>query len=505
MKTVRCAIYTRQSLDEGDQEFKSVDAQRDSIRAYITSQRAMGWVALQPSYDDAGFTGADTNRPGFKRLMADVEAGRVDTIVVHKFDRLSRSLSDFALLTARLEKSGVAMCSVMEGFDTSTSTGRMMVNVVMSFAQFERESIAERTKTKMTAMRARGMWAGGNVPLGYDVVAKRLVVNPDEAERVRAIFRLYLEKGSLLTTVEELNARGWRTKSWTGKKGQQVASYVWSIESLRQLLSRVVYRGLIKAGKKTYPGVHEAIVDEALWDAVQQRKRRMTSSPRIAGRNKYGALLKAILFCGECGSTMNHSVSGAEGRRYQYYDCNASRRFGRNTCPSRPVPVAQIDEFVVEKVRAIGRDPALVRETVKAARAELESRTTELSAEVRRQELDARRVREERTNLVNAVAAGGPGVGTLMIRVAELDDRLGQIEARVRQVQQELAAASTGAVDVEGLTRALAEFDGLWEALFVAERARVLALLIERVTFASDSSVLKITFRTNGLAGLGAA
>ncbi|MBK7875549.1 MAG: recombinase family protein [Planctomycetes bacterium] len=224
-------------------EFKSVHAQRDSIEAYVKSQRAEGWALVPGSYDDAGFSGGDTNRPAFKRLMADVDAGNVDVVVVHRIDRLSRSLSDFVAITAKFEKHGVAFVSVTEAFSTSTSAGRMMLNMLATFAQFERETIGERTRDKMAATRKRGMWAGGQVPLGYDIVAKKLVVNPVEAEQVRATFRLYLEKGSLHSTVDELNARGWRTKSWVGKRGQHVASYLYSVESLRQLLDRVVYIG----------------------------------------------------------------------------------------------------------------------------------------------------------------------------------------------------------------------------------------------------------------------
>lgn len=503
--TVRVAIYARQSIDEGDVEFRSVDAQRDGVEAYVASQRSEGWKALPENYNDAGYSGGDLNRPGFKRLMSDVEAGRIDVIAVHRIDRLSRSLADFVSLLAKFERHAVTFVSVTQAFNTSTSAGRLMLNVLASFAEFERATISERTKDKMLATRKRGMWAGGNVPLGYDLKDKKLVVNEDEAEQVRAIYRLYLERGSLLATVDELNTRGWRTKSWVGRRGKRVASYVYSVESLRQLLSRVVYIGLVRSGKTTYPGLHERIVDQDLWDAVQAQKRKLRPSARNLGRNKYGALLKGLITCGLCGSTMDHAVSGSDSRRYQYYGCNYSRRMGRRQCAGRPVPVRQIDEFVVERVRAMGRDPRLLRATAAAARAELEGRVVELEAEVRRQEQERRRARDERTNLVNAVAGGGPGSATLMARVGELDERLSTIDGQLRDAREKIAKASTGSIDEEALAKAMADFDGVWSELFAREKQRVLSLLIEKITFASDTGDLSITFRTTALTGLGGA
>lgn len=500
--TVRIAAYVRQSIDEESQEFKSVHAQREAIDAFVLSQREKGWKVLPERYEDAGFSGKDTNRPAFKRLLADVEAGRIDVVAVYKLDRFSRSMFDFVRLMDVFEKRGVEFVSITESFTTATSAGRMVLHMLASFAQFERETIGERTASKMIAIRRRGNFAGGCWPLGYDVVGKKLVVNADEAERVRAIFRLYLEKGSLLDTVDELNARGWRTKSWTGKRGQHVESAVWSIESLRQMLDRVTYVGLVRAGKETFPGVHERIIDQKLWDDVQAQKRRLRPSPRQLGKNKYGALLKAVLVCGLCGSTMNFGVSGRVSRRYRYYDCNKSRRFGRTQCAAGPVPAEQLEEFVVEKVRAIGRDPSLVKATADAARAEHAVRRNELEAEVRQQDLERRRVRAERTNLVNAVAAGGAGTNTLMARVGELDEQLGKIDVRVQNIQREIASVEP--VDDGSLQAALAEFDGVWNELFPREKAELLALLIERITFASTTGALKITFRTTGLKGLGA-
>lgn len=214
---MRCAIYTRKSTEEGlEQDFNTLDAQRECGEAFIRSQ---GWIALEDRYDDGGFSGGNTERPALKRLMADVRAGRVDTVVIYKLDRLSRSLLDFCKLVEEFDRHKVAFVAVTQQINTSSSMGRLMLNVLLSFAQFEREIISERTRDKIAASRRRGLWSGGMPLLGYDVVEQKLVVNEDEASRVRAIFDLYLEHKSLLPVVAELGRRGWRSKSWTTKKG----------------------------------------------------------------------------------------------------------------------------------------------------------------------------------------------------------------------------------------------------------------------------------------------
>src|SRR4051812_368138 len=216
-KILRCAIYTRKSTEEGlEQEFNSLDAQRESGEAYIRSQVGEGWTLLPDRYDDGGFTGGNMDRPALKRLMADIEAGKVDAVVVYKVDRLSRSLLDFAQMMQRFEKAKVSFVSVTQQFNTASSMGRLVLNVLLSFAQFEREIISERTRDKIAAPRRRGKWAGGHPILGYDVDPNRfkLLVNPEEAERVRAIFALYLEHESLLAVVQDLDRRGWVNKWW---------------------------------------------------------------------------------------------------------------------------------------------------------------------------------------------------------------------------------------------------------------------------------------------------
>lgn len=219
-KGIRCAIYTRKSTEEGlEQEFNSLDAQREAGEAYIKSQQHEGWVCLPSQYDDGGYTGANMERPAIRRLLSDIEAGKVDCVVVYKVDRLSRSLLDFARIMETFERHKVSFVSVTQAFNTASSMGRLVLNVLLSFAQFEREMISERTRDKIAAARRKGKWSGGMPILGYIVAKTKLVVDETEAERVRQIFQLYLEQQAMLPVVRELDRRGWLTKQWTTKKG----------------------------------------------------------------------------------------------------------------------------------------------------------------------------------------------------------------------------------------------------------------------------------------------
>ena len=262
-KTVRCAAYTRKSVVEGlEQDFNTLDAQREACEAYVTSQKAEGWVCLPDHYDDGGFSGGTLERPALDRLLSDIHAGLVDCVVVYKVDRLSRSLLDFARLVEVFDAHGVSFVSVTQPINTADSTGRLMLNILLSFAQFERETIADRTRDKMSAARRRGKWTGGLPVLGYDIHPDggRLVVNEDEAEQVREMFRLYAAQKSLSKVGAELRRRGWTTKSWTTRKGAHRPGGPWSKSTLARHLANVTYAGMVNHKGQTYDGEHDPIV-----------------------------------------------------------------------------------------------------------------------------------------------------------------------------------------------------------------------------------------------------
>jgi site-specific DNA recombinase len=265
---IRCAIYTRKSTEEGlDQDFNSLDAQREAAEAFIKSQKEAGWKLLQARYDDGGFSGGTMERPALRRLLEDIEARRVDCVIVYKVDRLSRSLLDFARLIDRFDQRSVTFVSVTQQFNTTTSLGRLTLNILLSFAEFERQIISERTRDKMSAARRKGKWVGGTPVLGYDVdpAGRRLIVNEKEAQRVREIFSLFKTHRSLLKVVAELAARRWTNKSWRSKKDIEHVGHPFTTSTLRCLLTNAIYAGQVKYRGAIYAGEHPAIVEPGLW------------------------------------------------------------------------------------------------------------------------------------------------------------------------------------------------------------------------------------------------
>ena len=358
---LRCAIYTRKSTEEGlDQEFNSLDAQREAGEAFIQSQRREGWIVLPQLYDDGGFTGANMDRPALKRLIAAVEAGELDCVVVYKVDRLSRSLLDFTRMLGIFEKHKVSFVAVTQQFNTSTSLGRLTLNILLSFAQFERELIGERTRDKMSAARRKGKWVGGCPVLGYDVdpAGGRLIVNQEEAERVRAIFGLFEKHRSAALTLEEIERRGWTLKTWTRKSGQLRSGGPFAKNSLRRLLTNVLYTGAINHKGQQYPGEHTAILDTGAWERVQSLVTHRSTFALGRARNKHKALLSGLLYCESCGTRMVYSYSGTSDRKYPYYVCLNAQRKGWAVCPSKSLPARQIEDSVIAQIRLKQHSPA---------------------------------------------------------------------------------------------------------------------------------------------------
>ena len=361
---MRCAIYTRKSTDEGlEKEFNSLDAQREAGEAYIKSQAHEGWVCLPTRYDDGGFTGGNVDRPALQRLLADIRAGRVDLIVLYKIDRLSRSLLDFAKLMEVFDEHKVAFVSITQLVNSATSMGRLMLNVLLSFAQFEREIIAERTRDKIAAARRKGKWSGGMPLLGYDVDPNggKLHVNAAEAVRVRAIFELYLKHGALLPVVQELERRGWRTKRWTTRGGTTRGGVAFTRTNLYHLLTRVTHVGRIKYKSETHPGEHAAIVDVAVWEQAQALLRQ--HGRRDPQRRNSNALLQRLLRCQGCGAGMSPTFCLKKATtRYRYYRCVGATKRGAKTCAAKALPAAAIEQFVLAQIRTLLADPARLRQ-----------------------------------------------------------------------------------------------------------------------------------------------
>ena len=419
-RRLRCAIYTRKSTEEGlDMEFNTLDAQREACEAYIASQKSEGWVATRDRYDDGGFSGGNLERPGLKQLLTDIDDGLVDVVVVYKIDRLSRSLMDFSKLVEIFDRNGVTFVSVTQSFNTTTSMGRLTLNILLSFAQFEREVIGERIRDKVAASRKRGIWMGGYVPLGYDVQDRKLVVNDAEAASVRRIFERFVELGSATVLARELRREGFRNKQGTLiDKGY-----------LYRLLKNRVYCGEAVHKGKAYPGEHDAIIDDSLWvraHAILQESPRKRANN---SRSRTPALLKGLIFS-ENGAAMTPTSTKKGAKLYRYYvsmDVIRNRETGEETAPMR-LAAGMVEDAVVTEVRRILQTPEVVTQVIAALKKE------------------------------------------------------------------------KGTVSEADAIAALHEFSALWAGLFPAEQARIIQLLVRRVTFTVAG--LEVDIRREGIAGV---
>ena len=371
----RCAIYTRKSTDEGlDMEFNSLEAQRDSALAFISSQRHEGWTANDQGYDDGGFSGGNTNRPSLKRLLADVEDGRIDVVVVYKIDRLSRSLSDFAKIVDLFDAKGVTFVSVTQQFNTTTSMGRLMLNVLLSFAQFEREVTGERIRDKIAASKARGMWMGGTPPLGYDVRERKLIVNEPEARLVRDIFARYGETGSASQLVRELQIEGHTTKAWVALNGRRHEGKVIDQQMLFKLLRNRLYLGEMTHKGKSFPGQHESIVTHELWAAVHNYVEGRKKGSRVQYK-KEPALLNGLLYAPDGQRMLPTFTQKKNGKRYRYYVPYLEKRqsAGATYDPTQPnigpLPAAEIESAVLAQVHQALQRPEMIVGVWKASMA----------------------------------------------------------------------------------------------------------------------------------------
>ena len=361
-RKLRCAIYTRKSSEEGlEQEFNSLDAQREACSAYIASQKSEGWFQLADHYDDGGISGGTLDRLALKRLLADIEDGRVDVVVVYKIDRLSRALMDFSKLVEVFDRNNVTFVSVTQSFNTTTSMGRLTLNILLSFAQFEREVIGERIRDKVAASRKRGMWMGGVVPLGYEVRDRKLVINELEAATVQMIFERFLKVGSATTLARSLAADNVRSR-----RGKLVdKGFLYKLLNNRIYIGDAVHKGT------AYLGEHQAIISRELWDKAHSI---MAMSPRTRASNTRAqtpSLLKGLLF-GPAGSAMSPSHTRKGGRLYRYYVSQSVIQRGADACPVSRVAAAEIEAAVVDQLRVMLRSPEIIVATWRAARPEID-------------------------------------------------------------------------------------------------------------------------------------
>jgi DNA invertase Pin-like site-specific DNA recombinase len=370
VRKIRCAVYTRVSTDERlDMAFNSLDAQREAALAYIESQKHEGWLLVPDRYDDGGFSGGSMERPGLQRLLRHVEAGRIDAVVVYKVDRLSRALGDFARIVELFERHTVSFVSVTQAFNTTSSMGRLTLNILLSFAQFEREVIGERIRDKFAASRRKGMWMGGIPPLGYDVGDRKLEVNEEEAALVRLIFARFLQLRSATELARELRSAGYITKCWITQDGKQRPGKPIDKGAIYKILANRIYLGEAVHKGVSHPGEHQAIIERDTWDEVHGI---LDGNARRRGnitRAQTPALLKGLIFA-PGGYAMTPSHTRKAGRLYRYYVATDAIRNGHGDCAVRSVPAAEIEDAVVAQVRHLLQTPEIGARTWAAVNAD---------------------------------------------------------------------------------------------------------------------------------------
>ncbi|MGD9691081.1 MAG: recombinase family protein [Phycisphaerales bacterium] len=487
-RSIRCAIYTRKSTEEGlNQEFNSLDAQRESAVAYVASQRNEGWTCVPDRYDDGGFTGGNIDRPALKRLMDDIEAGKVDCVIVYKVDRLSRSLMDFARLMELFDRKGVSFVSVTQQFNTTHSMGRLTLNILLSFAQFEREIISERTRDKIASARRKGKYQHGKPILGYDFVpapapftGRRLMVNAVEAERVRRIFELYLEVESILRVAEECNARGWTTKSWSTTAGRVVGNRPFDKSIISRLLRNPLYLGKVPHNGTVYDGEHEAIVDEGTFRRVQSQLKLAGQRGGASAKNPTGALLGGLVRCKGCGCAMSPSSASkrrADGTRtrYRYYVCTNAMKRGRHRCAAPSLPGPALEAFVVEQVKSVLANSPSARDIVDQAVELLRQAAAARAAAHARLEATVRRLTAEEPS-------------PAMTRDIERAKRT------LAALSRQIAADQVRLVDEDEVAGAVECFDGVWSAMTQAERAEFMHVTLASVEYDGQTQNVSVTF-----------
>lgn len=498
-KVVRAAIYCRKSTDENlHSDFSSLDAQRESCAAYIASMRSEGWVAMEPAYEDAAVSGGTVDRPALQRLMEDIQKGLVDAVVVVKLDRLSRSLRQFLDLMSFMEEHHIAFCAVTQQINTASSAGRLLVNVLMSFAQFEREIGSERTREKVQAARKKGRFTGGHPPIGYNVdpASHQLIVNPEEAEMVRELFRLYLNRQSLIEVVKEVNARGWTKKSWQNAKGVYKNGRPFEKVYLQRILINPLYIGRVTLHGDVYDGLQEAIVDEETFRQVQELlvSNRNGQSPGPGTRNKHGALLRGLIKCGVCGAALGHTYAKRGSKLYRFYTCTTRVKQGKDSCPTPPLSAPDIEAFVVDQIRRVGRDPRLVAEVFEEAKRQQHDSVARLQSE--RDRLVKQKIqRDEQARRLTAMLVNPGDSATLLRNIGEAEEQSATITRRLGELDQEIADVQGREIGFEHLKAALAEFDSLWDVLMPHERGQLIHSLVQRVVCSPDGEI-RVIFRT---------
>ena len=488
-KQIPAIIYARKSTDAKlEQEVNSISVQCASARSYIESQKHLGWYCLNEELVDNNISGATMKRGGIERLKQLIREGKVKVVVVNRLDRISRSLSQFLELMDFFEEYGVSLVSVTQSINTSTSVGRLMLSIIMGFAEYEREMICERVTERMHAARKMGRFIGGRPVLGYEIVPTggELEINELEAIRVREIFELYLELRSVKAVVRELRQRDWKNKRWVTRKGSVCGGNDFTPATLYNLLTNPIYIGKVSLKGEIYDGKHEGIIDPSLFEKVRKILRENSVQKGSRRRNKHEALLKGLLTCKSCGTAFihNYTKKKSSGRIYRYYSC-AAKQLGHQNCPS--LPAGEIESLVVEQLMSIGTNPELQDEVYRQLVDALERKKSE--AKKNRKTALEQRNRIER-ELVSSREFEAP-----LTLIKHLESKKQDAEELLKASESDAIVNIPSRADV---VKVLQDMQGLWPTFNTGERIGFVKALVRKVEYDSVEGRITLHFNDDG-------
>lgn len=489
-ETKQVAIYTRKSTDaKMEQEVHSLSVQRASAESFVAAQKHQGWECMEEHFDDNNISGATLERPALTRLKGLIREGKIHVVVVHRLDRLSRSLSQFLELMDFFDRHGVALVSVTQNINTGDAMGRLMLQIIMSFAEFEREMIRDRVTDRMHAARKKGRYIGGRVVLGYRVKPEggELEIDELEAIRVREIFELYLELRSIKATVHELERRDWRNKKWVTRKGTVCGGNAFTISSLHNLLTNPIYIGKVTLKGEIYEGKHDGILDPQLFERVQSVLKSNSVQKGNRKRNSHAALLKGLLTCKSCETAFVHTYTRKQGRMYRYYTCGNKRMNGAEACPSPSIPAGEIESLVVEQLMSIGTNPELQNEVYRQLSATVERKQAETKSR-------RKTARQQLARLERELASS---------REFEAPQTLiHHLEAKKREAERILEETGSGDVSAvpsrEDVVRVLRDMQALWPTFNTGEKCAFVKALVRQVDYDAVEGSITLHFNDDG-------
>lgn len=500
-KIINCAVYTRVSVDERaqTQTYSTLDNQRDSCLSYVKSQKTDGWRVFKV-YEDSGQSGGSLNRPALKQMIQDIKKGHIQVVVVYKIDRLTRNHKDFYSLLEIFNQNNVTFVSTTQHFDTTSSAGRLLLHIMLEFAQFEREMAQERTYDKRIAMARKGMYCGGRVPLGYDSKNKKLTINPEEAKIVRLCFELYPKLGSMGTVSNRLNEMGYRTKKFyiRGKKGG--GSTKFDKKKVSTILANPLYIGKVRFKDKSrkeylFEGEHKPIImNPKIWEGVQNILASNRETHKTFKQNKYELLFQGLIRCGSCGCGMTNSSKRKKGKVYLYYRCIEAVAKGKEVCPVRTLAADELENFLIGEFKSLGENETLLKKSIEKANVMAKKGLDPLKKEKGTMETQLTRINQDLRRLIDILKSEDTSqkrVQTLLNEMSDLEGSKEKLEQELYRINTNMHHMSQYVIDAETFTKLFREFPAVFETFSFEEKRNLVLLLVKEVTYMPTKITVK--------------